>query len=292
MFIICLYLLKISKIIYMSLNIFRDYTPSSRIVGSPGDGNRWINLGVSIPYLEKENLKDHIVQCGRSNQYLNEIKKGPYGLLLPTPQDKIIEFKQHLISIAESLSYFDPKLKEEFINKSERGVDFAIDSRDQRGVIVGLDTHYGLPTLTVDEVEALRICMQSYKSINSIEASDIVHISELDWKENAYDEFIDPVSLELLIDPVIASDGYTYSKQTLISIFRTNKISPMTREQLVPIGKMNNSAYFTLNNQELGISNIKVKQLLDKLKAGKLKASQNKYLKYKSKYIRLKNSLL
>lgn len=41
-----------------------------------------------------------------------------------------------------------------------------------------------------------------------------------------------PVSLEMFIDPVIASDGFTYEKASLECLLRTCMASPMTREEL------------------------------------------------------------
>merc|ERR1711977_413966 len=41
-----------------------------------------------------------------------------------------------------------------------------------------------------------------------------------------------PVSLMLLSDPVVASDGFMYEKASLEGILKSNAISPMTRERL------------------------------------------------------------
>merc|ERR1719160_1834 len=41
-----------------------------------------------------------------------------------------------------------------------------------------------------------------------------------------------PVSLVLLSDPVVASDGFMYEKASLEQILRANGVSPMTRETL------------------------------------------------------------
>lgn len=58
-------------------------------------------------------------------------------------------------------------------------------------------------------------------------------------------EFICPISLQLMLDPVIATDGHTYEKTEIIKV----KISPMTRQN---IG----------NNL---IPNLSIKSLIDKL---------------------------
>lgn len=48
-------------------------------------------------------------------------------------------------------------------------------------------------------------------------------------------EYIDPVSLLPLLDPVAASDGHLYNKDTLKILLRQNLLSPMTRERLTDI---------------------------------------------------------
>jgi hypothetical protein len=69
---------------------------------------------------------------------------------------------------------------------------------------------------------------------------------------------------KLYEDPYVGSDGATYSKETLESMFRYNPS---------PRGK------FGLNlvriKDEIGIPNFQLKLLLDKFKEGKLKISEN-----------------
>ena len=43
-----------------------------------------------------------------------------------------------------------------------------------------------------------------------------------------------PVTLESMIDPVIASDGFTYERKTLKNLHRYGHRSPLTRESLNP----------------------------------------------------------
>jgi hypothetical protein len=77
-------------------------------------------------------------------------------------------------------------------------------------------------------------------------------------KDTKLDEtMIDPVTLELLVDPIIASDGITYSKSTLKRLFKDSNhpISPITREPLVRI------------NKEFGIKNILISQIIELTKS-------------------------
>ena len=40
------------------------------------------------------------------------------------------------------------------------------------------------------------------------------------------------MTMEVMSDPVVASDGHTYERTALERIFTTSKISPLTREKL------------------------------------------------------------
>jgi hypothetical protein len=53
---------------------------------------------------------------------------------------------------------------------------------------------------------------------------------EIKIKEELESELLDPITLELLDDPVVASDGYTYSNETYKKLIIQKKESPITRE--------------------------------------------------------------
>ena len=65
--------------------------------------------------------------------------------------------------------------------------------------------------------------------------------------ENIPDEFICPISLEIMTDPVICSDGFTYERSS-IGLFRNN-LSPMTRERM---------------NMNFIVPNLAIRQLIEK----------------------------
>lgn len=44
-----------------------------------------------------------------------------------------------------------------------------------------------------------------------------------------------PISLAIFLDPVIASDGYTYERQEILKYKKTNSTSPMTRDYLTSV---------------------------------------------------------
>jgi len=92
----------------------------------------------------------------------------------------------------------------------------------------------------------------SYCSQDQIRYIFSVHV-------NIPEIFRDPISLELLEDPHIASDSITYSYESLRRIFQTNKISPLTREPLARL------------SGKYGIPNIALRSMIDDFKDGKLK---------------------
>ena len=53
--------------------------------------------------------------------------------------------------------------------------------------------------------------------------------------ENNYpDKYICPITLDLMLDPVKASDNKVYEKKAIIKWYKCNKFSPITREELTP----------------------------------------------------------
>ena len=47
------------------------------------------------------------------------------------------------------------------------------------------------------------------------------------------DEFICPITRDIMEDPVITSDGHTFERESIIGVFQTQGyISPITREEL------------------------------------------------------------
>ena len=151
---------------------------------------------------------------------------------------------------------------------------------DKNNNLPGISERNNLP-ITVEEFNLIKRYTVKFLKYYNLDLDYEHHIDESKWKNDAIDIFTDPISLRLFEDPVIASDGFTYSYNSLNDLFKTTvPKSPFTRERLRKIGKM-----LPNGAQEPGIPNTLVSQLIDKLIEGKLKTSQNKYLKYKSKYI-------
>ena len=271
----------------MTLNIFTNYEIPTKFTS----GRHWINMDVTIPYSEADRLLKHIIACGKTNVYLNGLEEykttEPFSIYnkpftLPIPKNEL--FKQHITDTLKSDGYSMNTISK--VLNEPRIIRMVISYREN--LILGIYTDYE-SVLTVEEVEALRKCIKSYETLDEKVRKPDHLIPDEKWNEMSVDEFTDPVTLQLLDNPYIASDGHTYSLFTLIKIFQGDRKSPLTREILEPIGKNNNSiGMHIFNFKEIGIPNIKVKQLLDKFIEGKLKVSQQKYFKYKSKYLNLK----
>ena len=54
-----------------------------------------------------------------------------------------------------------------------------------------------------------------------------------DLKDDPPDEYICPISLEIMEDPVIAADGYTYERVEIEAWFMKTRTSPKTNEALL-----------------------------------------------------------
>jgi hypothetical protein len=272
-----------------SIKFFTDYHPRGGDFSDPGNGNPYIDFQLEIPVSDKKYLLDHIITCGKPNQFLSGINysEDQRNLVLPIIEGE--EFKNHLKEISKI--GFSKEIGDEFRNMKNRLIRLAHTPTH----IVGIQPIYGRVLLTVNEVNAIKSCMESYVLTEDRVKDYKHHIPIERWKESAYEQFMDPISLELLVDPVIASDGHTYSQQSLIIIFKNNRLSPLTKERLEPIGKISywktqyTFEYEPNKHKELGIRNIMVEKLLQQFIDGKLKSSNQKYLKYKSKYITLKN---
>eukprot|EP00997_Jenningsia_sp_PLL12_P010341 NODE_7566_length_449_cov_49.655000_g6728_i0.p2 GENE.NODE_7566_length_449_cov_49.655000_g6728_i0~~NODE_7566_length_449_cov_49.655000_g6728_i0.p2 ORF type:complete len:94 (-),score=22.04 NODE_7566_length_449_cov_49.655000_g6728_i0:70-351(-) len=49
------------------------------------------------------------------------------------------------------------------------------------------------------------------------------------------DDFLDPISLELMTDPVMVSDGHTYERSGIEEWFRDHRTSPKTNAPLADL---------------------------------------------------------
>lgn len=59
----------------------------------------------------------------------------------------------------------------------------------------------------------------------------LVEIERLDCSD-APNQFLCPISIQVMVDPVVALDGHTYERTNIVNWFKTKKTSPMTREAM------------------------------------------------------------
>ena len=59
----------------------------------------------------------------------------------------------------------------------------------------------------------------------------LVDIERLDCRD-APNQFLCPISLTVMVDPVVAIDGHTYERMNIMNWFKANKTSPMTRQAM------------------------------------------------------------
>jgi len=57
---------------------------------------------------------------------------------------------------------------------------------------------------------------------------------QINKKNNKYyDNFICPITMSVMKDPVICSDGHTYERSAIETWLSTNNHSPITRERII-----------------------------------------------------------
>ena len=214
-----------------------------------GLGHIWIKLDTEVPGDEYQELYNYLYNCSKKIPVLNGMKKllFPndlcYGFSLPLTE----HWLNYLLS-----NMTDNSILDDIINNNDRRFSFCT-SKEYLNIpgykpIVGINTY--LKYISIEEANEIKKCINTYESI---------HNNTYD-NDDTFEYFKDPITLRLFINPVIASDGCTYSKSSLESIICSSKKSPLTRECLVPI---NNDSYF--------IPNIQMRQLLEKYIDGKLK---------------------
>ena len=60
----------------------------------------------------------------------------------------------------------------------------------------------------------------------------VIHCMEYEYEYP--EDYICPITMDLMLNPVRASDGYIYDKVAILDWYRMNKESPFTREMLTP----------------------------------------------------------
>jgi hypothetical protein len=255
--------------------VFTDYSKPNL---NRGSGNCYIDCNVSISFDFKVDLVNYIIGQKHKKSLKNINVWKPFGdnFIVGVSLPLTDNWKKYLSSYIDQQieinkeNYITCPIDKEHVSKylfddNIRKIEFEYDDKSY---IRGLRTSFGFNTLSVDEANDLRECVVEFANKPPLDEY-LHHISEDKWIDSAYTELSDPVSHSLYVDPVIASDGFTYSKKILDKLFEIdNPISPLTREKLRRIGSINEYGRILP-----GIPNIKIQQLLDKFKEGKLRIS-------------------
>lgn len=191
--------------------------------------------------IENEIYKDNkIITLPYSISY-NDINKICKELNLPNTIGNIIDLSinENWIDIMENNPSYNIVNDIRFHNK--RRIIFYVPTNNIDN-ITKFSTDYSLNKESVLTHKDVQDIINAVCKINS-ERKKLNKLSEI---------LIDPITLELLKDPIIASDGITYSNETLKKLFNNSKsISPITREELHYI------------NGEYGIKNKVISQIIE-----------------------------
>ena len=86
--------------------------------------------------------------------------------------------------------------------------------------------------LNDDDLEKLHIPLGHRKRLLSASEKMASQGGTITTEDAVPNEFYCPITTELMIDPVMASDGFSYEREAIESWLRLKQISPMTNEQL------------------------------------------------------------
>jgi hypothetical protein len=314
------YLINNGKIFKNNNNNNNDYAHSI-ILNFPLELKKTMNESVSTMCISKSekyvDIFNKLIDINEKNEDIISSEKNEYKNFCVTELNRI-KNNTHTTSCMETfyttqkrIFYFVYKLNDDN-NKIIIGLiqkNYQIITQEEVDELRKLSTTF---IKVVDEKQAIShvktpIEKEIEKSIETLTTQEKKDENPID-KQNGIDELTDPVSLELFENPVIASDGHTYSKSVLDNIVYNSEkpLSPLTREELQ---YMETPSTGIIN---YGIPNIKINQMLNKFKENKnnrlltkikLKKDESvnlyggcdkilyKYIKYKYKYILLKNKI-
>jgi hypothetical protein len=107
--------------------------------------------------------------------------------------------------------------------------------------------------------------------------------------DNILDEFKCPITLDVMKDPVLCEDGFTYERSAILSI--KNSLSPMTRQ---PINKNNlipNRALKNIIDKSLS-TNVEYQNILKKQKTEEINISFEHYLRKRQRELKMREEQL
>ena len=124
------------------------------------------------------------------------------------------------------------------------GIDLSNEATKQLSNFLKKYPNYFMIQYEEDSISQLELVQNLAKRLNisnnlTQKVDMLIHRTNVKTKLMEYginpsfpDEFICPISLEIMFDPVVASDGHTYERESIMKIFKTSQKSPLTRERL------------------------------------------------------------
>ncbi len=103
------------------------------------------------------------------------------------------------------------------------------------------------------------------------------------------DDFKCPITLDVMKDPVLCEDGFTYERSAIISL--RNSISPMTRQPIDKTKLIPNRALKNVIEKSIS-TNVEYQNILKKQKTEEINISFENYLRKRQRELKLREERL
>jgi hypothetical protein len=103
------------------------------------------------------------------------------------------------------------------------------------------------------------------------------------------DDFKCPITLDVMKDPVLCEDGFTYERSAIISL--RNSISPMTRQPIDKTKLIPNRALKNVIEKSIS-TNVEYQNILKKQKTEEINLSFENYLRKRQRELKLREERL
>jgi hypothetical protein len=103
------------------------------------------------------------------------------------------------------------------------------------------------------------------------------------------DDFKCPITLDVMKDPVLCEDGFTYERSAIISL--RNSISPMTRQPIDKTKLIPNRALKNIIDKSLS-TNVEYQNILKKQKTEEINISFENYLRKRQRELKIREERL
>jgi hypothetical protein len=107
--------------------------------------------------------------------------------------------------------------------------------------------------------------------------------------DNIPDEFKCPITLDVMKDPVLCEDGYTYEKSAILAT--RNSLSPMTRQLINKNNLIPNRALKNIIDKSLS-TNEEYQNIIKKQKSEEINISFEHYLRKRQLEVKVREEIL